>query len=141
MLEPFVGASVLRLHTDGFVEEGGPAALTGFGQDQDLAATMLGLRAEARLSDELPLTLRGMLGWRHAYGDGNPTALLAFSGGASAFNVAGIPIDRDALLAEAGLDWQIDKTMMLGVSYSGQIGERAQEHAIKGNFTWRFETR
>jgi outer membrane autotransporter protein len=140
LLEPFVGASVLRLHTDGFVEEGGAAALTRYGQDQDLATTTLGVRAEARISQDMPLTLRGLLGWRHAYGDVNPSALLAFSGGASAFNVAGVPIDRDALVAEAGLDWQIDKDMALGVSYSGQIGERAQEHAVKGNFSWRFDT-
>lgn len=139
-LEPFVGASVLRLHTDGFVEEGGPAALAGYGRNQDLATTTLGVRAEARISQDMPLTLRGLLGWRHAYGDVNPSALLAFSGGASAFNVAGIPIDRDALVAEAGLDWQIDRDITLGMSYSGQIGERAQDHAVKGNFSWRFET-
>jgi outer membrane autotransporter protein len=140
LLEPFVGASVLRLHTNGFVEEGGPAALAGYGQDRDLATTTLGVRAEARVRQDMPLTLRGLLGWRHAYGDVNPSALLAFSGGVSAFNVAGVPIDRDALVAEAGLDWQIDKNMTLGVSYSGQIGERAQEHAVKGNFSWHFET-
>ncbi len=138
LLEPFVGASVLRLHTDGFVEGGGPAALTGYGQQQDLATTTVGIRAEALIGQDTPLTLRGLLGWRHAYGDVHPAAQLAFSGGASAFNVTGVPIDRDALVAEAGLDWQIDERMMLGVSYSGQIGERAQDHAVKANFSWRF---
>ncbi|WP_154661071.1 autotransporter domain-containing protein [Microvirga lotononidis] len=140
-LEPFVGASVLRLHTDAFQEEGGPAALTGSARDQDLATTTLGLRAEARLSDTVPLIVRGLIGWRHAYGDVEPEALLAFSGGATAFTVAGTPIDRNALVAEAGLDWQITPDMTLGAAYVGQIGERAQEHALKGNFTWRFETR
>jgi outer membrane autotransporter protein len=78
--------------------------------------------------------------WRHAFGDVDPAALLAFSGGASAFTVSGVPVDRDTLVAEAGLDWQIGKDMTLGVSYAGQVGRRAQEHAVKGNFTWRFET-
>jgi len=32
------------------------------------------------------------------------------------------------------------KDMTLGVSYSGQIGERAQAHAVRGSFNWRFET-
>jgi outer membrane autotransporter protein len=139
-LEPFLGASVMRLHMDGFQEEGGAAALTSHGRSYELGTTTLGLRAEARLGLDLPLTVRGMVGWRHAYGDVNPSALLAFFSGASAFNVAGIPIDRDALVAEAGLDWQVNKTMTLGVSYTGQIGERAQAHAVKGNFSWRFET-
>ncbi|HEV2564924.1 MAG TPA: autotransporter outer membrane beta-barrel domain-containing protein, partial [Microvirga sp.] len=139
-LEPFAGASVLRLHTDAFQEEGGAAALTGYAQDQDLATTTLGLRAEARLRQDLPLTLHGLLGWRHAYGDVEPQMLLAFAGGASAFTVAGVPIDRDALVAEAGLDWQASDALSLGVSYSGQISERAQDHALKGNLTWRFST-
>jgi outer membrane autotransporter protein len=139
-IEPFAGASVLRLHTDGFVEEGGTAALTGYSQDQDLATTTLGLRAETRLGDDLPLTLRGMLGWRRAYGAVDPTALLAFAGGASSFVVAGTPIDRDALVAEAGLDWQATRDISLGIAYSGQVGSRAQEHSVKGNLTWRFGT-
>jgi outer membrane autotransporter protein len=138
--EPFAGASVLRLHTDGFVEEGGAAALTGYSQNQDLATTTLGLRAETRLGDDLPLTLRGMLGWRRAYGDVDPTALLAFADGASSFAVAGTPIDRDALVAEAGLDWQATRDLNLGIAYLGQVGSRAQEHSVKGNLTWRFGT-
>ncbi len=137
-LEPFAGASVLRLHTDGFAEEGGATALTGYAQDQDLATTTLGLRAETRLSEDLPLTLRGLLGWRHAYGDVEPEMLLAFAGGASTFTVAGAPVDRDALVAEAGLDWQASEAISLGIAYSGQIGEQAQEHALKGSFIWRF---
>ncbi len=140
-LEPFAGVSVLRLHTDGFQEEGGAAALTGYAQDQDLATTTLGLRGEARLSDELPLTVRGMLGWRRAYGDINPTALMAFAGGASSFTVAGTPVDRDVLVAEAGLAWQASRDIGLGVAYEGQIGPQAQDHAVKGSFVWRFGTR
>ncbi|WP_322883832.1 autotransporter domain-containing protein [Microvirga lotononidis] len=139
-LEPFVGASVLRLHTDAFQEEGGPAALTGSARDQDLATTTLGLRAEARLSDTVPLIVRGLIGWRHAYGDVEPEALLAFSGGATAFTVAGTPIDRNALVAEAGLDWQASDTISLGIAYSGQVGKRIQEHALKGNLVWRFNS-
>jgi fibronectin-binding autotransporter adhesin len=140
-VEPFLGASVMRLHMDGFREDGGPAALVGYGRSYELGTTTLGVRTEARLGSDLPLSLHGMVGWRHAFGDVNPSALLAFSGGASAFTVAGVPIDRDALVAEAGLDWQIGKDMTLGVSYAGQIGQRAQNHALKGSFNWRFETR
>ncbi|WP_162559426.1 autotransporter domain-containing protein [Microvirga sp. 17 mud 1-3] len=139
-LEPFVGASVLRLSTDGFQEQGGAAALTGYGRTYDLGTTTVGLRAEARLSETVPLTLSGLLGWRHAYGDVAPEALLAFAGGASPFTVAGVPVDRDALVAEAGLDWRASEAISLGVSYAGQIGARAQEHTVKGNFVWRFGT-
>ena len=140
-LEPFIGGAVLRSHTDAFVENGGIAALTGFARDHDLATTTLGLRVEAGLGGDLPLTVRGMLGWRHAYGDVDPKALLAFSGGAATFAVSGAPVDRDAVVAEASLDWQATRAITLGLTYQGQIGERAQEHAVRGNLTWRFETR
>jgi uncharacterized protein with beta-barrel porin domain len=84
------------------------------------------------------LTLRGMVGWRHAFGDVDPSALLAFSDGASAFTVSGTPIDRNALVAEANLDWQATRDISLGIAYVGQIGDRAQDHALKGNFIWKF---
>lgn len=61
-LEPFVGASVMRLHLDGFQEEGGAAALTGYGRTYDLGTTTLGLRAEAKLGVDLPLTVHGLVG-------------------------------------------------------------------------------
>ena len=138
MLEPFIGASVTRLSTGGFVENGGPAALTGHGQTHDLATTTLGIRAEAQISQDMPLTVHGLLGWRHAHGEVNPSAQFAFSGGPSAFTIAGAAIDRDSLVVGAGLDWQIDSNATLGVSYSGQFGERSQDHALKGNFSWRF---
>ncbi|WP_230532084.1 autotransporter outer membrane beta-barrel domain-containing protein [Microvirga roseola] len=137
-VEPFIGAAVTRLHTGGFVEDGGAAALTGYGHTHELATATLGLRAEARISEDLPLAVRGMLGWRRAYGDMESDALLAFAGSAFAYAVSGIPVDLDALVAEVGLNGQISADMMLGLSYSGQVGARAHEHAVKGNLTWRF---
>lgn len=139
-LEPFAGAALLRLSTDGFQESGGAAALSGFGRTYELGTTTLGIRAEARLSTEVPLTVKGLLGWRHAYGDVEPQALVAFAGGVSPFVVSGVPLDRDGLVAEAGLDWQASRSLSLGVSYAGQIGSRAQDHALKGNLTWQFNS-
>jgi outer membrane autotransporter protein len=139
-IEPFAGASVLRLHTGAFQENGGAAALTGLVRDYDLGTTTLGLRAEVQVNPDLPLIVRGLAGWRRAYGDVEPEALLAFAGGASTFMVSGVPVDRDALVAEAGLDWRASEALSLGIAYSGQIGERAQEHSLKGNLTWRFSS-
>lgn len=55
-----------------------------------------------------------------------------------AFLTVGLPIDRDALVAEAGLDVLVGSGTTLGVAYTGQVGDRAQDHAVKGNFTYRF---
>ena len=70
----------------------------------DYAATTLGARAEAALFDDAPLFARGMLGWRHVFGDVTPTSTLAFASAPSIpFAVAGAPIARDALAVEAGV--------------------------------------
>jgi subtilase-type serine protease len=66
-----------------------------------------------------------------------PKALLAFGTGPS-FLTAGIPIDRDALVAEAGLDLRVSANATIGIAYTGQVGSRAEDHAAKGNFTYRF---
>ena len=138
MLEPFLGAAGIYLHQDGFTEAGGVAALNGFAQGHDLATTTLGLRGETTLGGPMPLTARALLGWRHAYGDVVPTALMAFQGGTSAFTIAGVPIDRDAFVTEVGLDYAATSALTLGVAYSGQYGEHASDSAIKGRIDFRF---
>lgn len=138
VVEPFVGAAAIRIGQDAFTERGGPAALSGLGRDNDLAATTVGVRGATRLSDDLPVTLTGLVGWRRAYGDVVPKALLAFGAGQTGFLVAGVPINRDAVVAQAGIDWAVSPAATLGVSYTDQAGERAQDHAVKGNFTYRF---
>ncbi|WP_279601709.1 muconate/chloromuconate family cycloisomerase [Methylobacterium sp. J-072] len=75
--------------------------------------------------------------YRRAFGDVVPTALLSFGTG-PAFLSAGVPIDRDALVASAGLDLRVAPNATLGVAYTGQVGARAQDQAVKGNLTLRF---
>ncbi|SEE58064.1 autotransporter-associated beta strand repeat-containing protein [Rhizobiales bacterium GAS188] len=137
-LEPFIGAAALHLHQDSYVENGGAAALIGFGRSYDLATTTLGLRAQATLSEAFPLTGRALIGWRHAYGDVDPTVLQAFRGSISPFTVSGVPIDRDAVLAEIGLDYALTESLTIGATYSGQYGERAKDSAVKGHLDMRF---
>ncbi|MBV8427260.1 MAG: autotransporter domain-containing protein, partial [Hyphomicrobiales bacterium] len=136
-LEPFAGAATILVHQNGFTETGGAAALTGFARDFDVQTTTLGVRGEFAFAS-MPLAVRSMLGWRHAYGNVVPSALLAFQGGAQAFDVAGAPIDRDAFVAEAGIDYALTSMFSVGVSYSGQYGARAMDNAVRGNVNLRF---
>jgi outer membrane autotransporter protein len=137
-LEPVIGAAAIHLHQNGFAENGGNAALLGLGHSYDLGTTMLAVRAKARLSDAFPLTARAMIGWQHAYGDVVPTALMAFQGSAAPFSIAGVPIDRDALVAETGLDYAVSPNLSVGVAYSGQYGTRAKDSALKARLDARF---
>ena len=72
--EPFANLAYVNLHTDGFGETGGAAALVARSQTTDTTFSTLGLRAETTLvAGQSETTLRGVLGWRHAFGDVVPT--------------------------------------------------------------------
>jgi outer membrane autotransporter protein len=136
--EPFAGLAYVNLHSDGFSEAGAATALTGRGDDTGVGYSTLGLRAATSLDLQgMAVTLRGGLAWRHAFGDVDPKATLAFAG-SSTFTVAGLPIARDAAMVEAGLDLAIARNATLGVSYTGQLAEDAQDHSFKGVLAVRF---
>ncbi|MGU3330887.1 autotransporter domain-containing protein, partial [Methylobacterium mesophilicum] len=105
VLEPFVGAGAVALGRDRFAEQGGAAALTGAARASLLPTATAGVRAEAPLDPEaaLPVSVHALAGYRRTFGDGVPSAVLAFRGTGARFVSAGLPIDRDALVAEAGL--------------------------------------
>lgn len=138
-LEPFAGLAYVVLRSDRFSERGtGAAALSGASDDTGLGYTTLGLRAATttRLSG-MDVTLRGGLGWRHAFGDVDPKTTLAFAG-SNPFAIAGLPIARDAALVEAGLDLALGRNVSLGASYAAQLASDTQDHAFKANLAVRF---
>ena len=139
-LEPFAGLAYVSLHTDGFSENGGAAALSGKSDSQDVTFSTLGVRAATRLgAPGSSVTARGTVGWRHAFGGVTPTADLAFkSNAAASFAVTGVPVARDAMLVEAGIDVSIGKSATLGLGYSGQFGDKVRDNAIKANIAWKF---
>ena len=97
--EPFANLAYVSLHTDGFTEKGGAAALHADGQTTDTTFATLGVRASTAFDlDGMKATARGTVGWRHAYGDTTSLATLAFAGGA-AFSVAAVPIAKVATTA------------------------------------------
>ena len=140
-MEPFAGLAYTNLDTGAFTESGGAAALTSTGGHQDATFSTLGIRAALPLSapGTMPITMRATLGWRHAFGEVTPTSTLAFkSGGGTSFEIAGVPIARDALLAQAGLDVALARGTTLGLGYDGQIGSTFQDHSIKGRLRVTF---
>lgn len=137
-LEPFAGLAYANLHTDG-IGESGTAGLKSHGDNDDNVYATLGLRARTDIpvGGTAKLAARGMLGWQHAFGDVAPDTTFALAGG-SPFPVEGSPIARDALVAEAGLDFSVTKTVTLGVSYTGQMSSAVQAHGVRGDLSWRF---
>jgi outer membrane autotransporter protein len=138
-LQPFAGLTYVHVESDGFLEEGGPAALMSEGMSRSFGYSTLGLRASTEVAvGNTTLGLHGMIGWRHAFADESSFATLAFRDWCLPFRVAGVPVARDSLVVEAGLDWKIGPQAKLGVSYSGVIARDAQDHAFKADLTIRF---
>ncbi|MGD0187181.1 MAG: autotransporter domain-containing protein [Roseiarcus sp.] len=138
-IEPFVGATAMHIGAASFSEAGGAAALNGATVGYEYSATTLGARAEAALFDNAPLVARGMLGWRHVFGNVTPTSVLAFASAPSnPFAVAGAPIARDSLAVEAGVGWRLTRQATIGVFYSGSLAARDEDNAVKGKLDVAF---
>ncbi|MBR1217724.1 autotransporter domain-containing protein [Bradyrhizobium sp. U87765 SZCCT0131] len=138
MLEPFAAAAWVGVRSTGFIEAGSVAALTGVAADTGVTFSTLGLRgsSEVQVGGAI-VTLKGALGWRHAFGDVTPTIAVAFAGG-SPFTIAGVPIARDAAAIDAGLSIAVTRNATIGIAYSGQIAKGAHDNGAKADFTWRF---
>jgi outer membrane autotransporter protein len=135
--EPFVQVAAVSVRSDSGTEQGGAAALRLNGRDQNLGFSILGLRAETQLG-AMPLFARAMLGWRHAFGETTPTAVLAFAGAASPFQVYAAPVARDAMVAEVGLSWRVAGNVALGLGYNATLGNGTRDHALRGRLDVTF---
>ncbi|MCB5362388.1 autotransporter domain-containing protein [Pusillimonas sp. CC-YST705] len=85
----------------------------------------------------VPVTVRGTLAWRHAFGDIAPKSILAFAD-SDTFAVRGAPIVKDAALIEAGLDINFTPNASIGVAYQGQIASNARGHGFNAKLRIRF---
>jgi len=137
-LEPFAQAAYVRLGNDGFTEHGGAAALGVHGGDDALTYGTLGARAGThfQLNGDV-FAAHAMLGWSHAFGRVNPEASMSFAGG-NAFTVDGVPLARDVMVLDAGLELPVTRDASVSLSYNGQVGHRVVDSGFRGGFLWKF---
>jgi fibronectin-binding autotransporter adhesin len=138
--EPFAGLAWVHLSADRFTETGGVSALSGSSSTDEVGYSTLGARwaSNQLMTNGMLLVPRASLAWQHAFGTATPTAVLAFRSTGAAFGIWGVPIARDAALVEAGGDLHLSLQTKFGIFYVGQLATNAQDHSVKGNFTWRF---
>jgi len=134
--EPFAGLAYVAVSSDGFTEQGGVAALTAQGSDQDNTYSTLGIRVSADVPvAKGQLAVRGLLGWQHAFGDVTPGTAMDLAGEGGGFTITGAPIDENALLLGAGLDYLLNADLRLSLAYEGQIGSHANDNAVKASLS------
>jgi len=131
-LEPFANLSYVNLRTSAFHEGGGDAALTVEAGGLEGVIGTLGVRPSMAIElGGMQANLRGMLGWRHTFGDVVPAANVAFAGG-NIFTVSGAPIARDAAALEAGLDLALDDRISAGLTYGGEFSGQSTGQQARG---------
>jgi outer membrane autotransporter protein len=136
--EPFASLAYVNVDMGGFSERGGGAALTSEDGSTDVTFSTLGVRAASEFRvNGMPARARGMVGWRHAFGDVTPTSDFSFTSG-DPFTIAGVPIAEDSAVVEAGFEIDFSENATLGISYGGQFGSGAQDHSASVNFSLRF---
>lgn len=137
--EPFANLAYVNLHAGGFTEQGGAAALTAAAANTNTTFVTLGLRASTTFDiGGTPLTAKGMVGWRHAFGDRAPTSTMRFGDAGDAFAIGGVPIAADAAVIEASIDYAITPSATLGLSYAGQLGSGMSDQSARFNLNVKF---
>lgn len=123
---PFLAGRVYRLATNGFVEQGGAAALQGAGRTRWSEMTEVG----ARLSTPVvgALSAQSRLSWQHRYGAEQAMTRLGFAAGGPDFAVRGADLSRDAAAFDLGLGWKGGKGIAIDLGYHGVLGNRGVDH-------------
>ena len=136
-VEPFIGAAAIDVRSSTANEEGSTAALTGFGKSFVVDSTTLGARTALAFTftPDLPIFFNGALGWQHAFGNLSPTTLAAVQGNLQSTSVVsgGVPIARNALVTQVGLNYRVKPTIKVGVTYTGQYSGHAYDNAFNAN--------
>lgn len=140
VVEPFAGAALVSTSTDAFAEVGGLAALSGRESRTSIGVSNVGVRVARAfsLSEHGVIMPRATVAWQHGIGDVTPVAGVAFQATGSAFSVAGLPIARDAVLVDAGVDWLFNARSRLSLDYVGRAGTRVQDHSVRGAMVFSF---
>lgn len=135
---PYAGLAQVRYATAGIVETGGPAAVTRAGQVVDATFATLGLGAQRSfvVGEDMLLTARASLGWRHGF-ISDPGSVNALAG-APSFGVTGTQIASDLAVFNAGLTLDVTASTNLDLAYDAQIGRHTQSHALKATWATQF---
>lgn len=138
VFEPFANLAYVNLHTDGFSETGGAAALSAGSNSTQTTFTTIGLRSASDFTlNQVTGSVNGMVGWRHAYGDLDPTTRLSFEG-SDGFQMTGVAIGKNAAVVELGLDFNLTPNTTWGAAYRGQFLEGAIENGFNTKLAVRF---
>ncbi|QRG06022.1 autotransporter domain-containing protein [Xanthobacter dioxanivorans] len=140
-LEPFAAIGWTSVDLGSFFETNAPVAgLASTGTSFDTLYSTLGMRfaSSIALGGGVTATPHASAGWRHAFGDVTPEAVLTFVNTGTAFGVDGLAVAEDSLVVAAGLDLAFGRGVTVGLSYEGMTGDGTSYNAGKASLAMRF---
>jgi outer membrane autotransporter protein len=133
ILEPYADLAWVKVNADGFTEHGGPAALSVDSSDNDVTYSTLGIRPSYTfLANNVPMRVKGGLGWRHTFGDLEPVDTQSFARSANTFSIPGVPLAEDVTIVNLGMEAALTPSTNLSLIYNGQLASDAHENGLVG---------
>ncbi|PTQ68197.1 autotransporter domain-containing protein [Pseudomonas sp. GV071] len=133
VLEPYANIAWVNVDADGFTEQGGPAALRMGSSDNDVTYSTLGIRPSYKFgTHNMPMRVKGGLGWRHTFGDLEPSDTIAFASAAGTSTIPGVPLAEDVAVVNFGLQAAVTASTNLSLTYNGQFASDAHENGLTG---------
>ena len=139
VLEPYLGVELLHQARNGFVEQGGVAALAVTADTSWSAFGILGLRGSTQIlaDGDFELSLDGGIAYRAGATEA-ATLDASFAGGGGGFVSEGSPYPQNAVLVDVGIGATIGSGVDASVRYGGSLGHYNASHGIEGRLAVKF---
>lgn len=131
--EPYL--NIAHVYMDAKFNEGKNAtALRGSGDNQVTFSTS-GIKTKIKMTEKVKMSIGA--GWQHAYGNRQVNTDMKFKG-SDYFNINGVPITKDATIADIGLVVNVTSSTNIIANYQGQFGNKVESNAAKVGFNYKF---
>lgn len=139
-ISPFFGVSWAQAHLDGFSEAGGITALSGNQASPNQTMFSFGADITGKLpfSGAVMLVPSVRLAWQQSLNNSPVGRNVTLIGTGKSFTVLGAPLDRDSLLVDAALGFDLGHSANIRFGYSGSYSTIAVSHSINGTLSWSF---
>lgn len=136
-VEPYVGLSYMRVSADGFDEAAGGHTFRTQLDDQNVGIFNLGVRGSVPFTvGSVSMTAKGDLGYMQFFGDKEATATMTV-GDAGTASLKGEELSGMAAVG-LGVEANVGKNTVFGVSYTGAFGSDVTSHGIGANVKFTF---
>ncbi|UAK24025.1 beta strand repeat-containing protein [Sphingomonas nostoxanthinifaciens] len=138
-IAPFVGASYLRVHRDGFTESGTAVALAVARSNRSVETATAGVQLSGDIAlGGTSLLPRLSMSYQRNWGNVAGIEHAALVGTTPSFGIVGTGLGRNALRVEGGAEWKLSNALRIGADLFGEAGGGYGQFGARGSIAYRF---